>query len=561
VTSKTSDWVIQEIGMAVGRGLDVILLVENGIRDPGGLQGDIEYIPFEREHPEKSFNKILEMLSVLAPKATSQLAITSDATAAPEEEVARPSDDDYLSAPEATWSRGRYEMAAMSAIGMGAEERLRVITEGYKATDDASVDDNSITWDAMIEYFRLFIGKGGKLDRLKDIAEKHPNSARTLSYLATIYDTFNQHTLSADTYMRAYAAADKPQKKAEFAGAAVKQFSISNQSERMTETLKILRKISSETPSTEAELLNSIIDLAERDKNQDAELAALERLLELEPDNHNNRFNLAFKHSDHGNNELAIYHYQMIPAAERSAMAWNNLGAAFDQLSFPAKAVESFKRGSEMGETLAMSNLANKLLNVGFVEEAQANLDKALAASGTPHKNVGYVLTALQDVPEEEEKKQSKLAENVRPRVAFLQQLGLAVASNEPENVGETWQAPDCVLNVSRDGNFVKFSGSFERANPLGGLIGALGGPIAASSKSKLKLVYSGVMRGRAVFGMMSREREGATLMESAGANMKALMFFSEDGNELFVMEKADTDNPTYERLRRIQLLPTRDST
>ena len=29
--------------MAVGKGLDVILLVENGVRDPGGLQGDIEY--------------------------------------------------------------------------------------------------------------------------------------------------------------------------------------------------------------------------------------------------------------------------------------------------------------------------------------------------------------------------------------------------------------------------------------------------------------------------------------------------------------------------------------
>jgi hypothetical protein len=80
-----------------------------------------------------------------------------------------------------------------------------------------------------------------------------------------------------------------------------------------------------------------------------------------------------------------------------------------------------------MGETLAMSNLANKLLHVDFVEKAQANEDKALAASGTPHKNVGYVLTALQDVPEEEEKKQSKLAENARPRVAFLQQLGLAI--------------------------------------------------------------------------------------------------------------------------------------
>lgn len=39
---KTSDWVIQEIGLAVGRNLSLILLLENGCRKPGGLQGDVE---------------------------------------------------------------------------------------------------------------------------------------------------------------------------------------------------------------------------------------------------------------------------------------------------------------------------------------------------------------------------------------------------------------------------------------------------------------------------------------------------------------------------------------
>ena len=32
---KTSDWVIQEIGLATGRGLELILLVEDGVRRPG----------------------------------------------------------------------------------------------------------------------------------------------------------------------------------------------------------------------------------------------------------------------------------------------------------------------------------------------------------------------------------------------------------------------------------------------------------------------------------------------------------------------------------------------
>jgi len=35
---KTSDWVIQEIGLAIGRSMNIILLVENSVRKPGGLQ-------------------------------------------------------------------------------------------------------------------------------------------------------------------------------------------------------------------------------------------------------------------------------------------------------------------------------------------------------------------------------------------------------------------------------------------------------------------------------------------------------------------------------------------
>src|SRR5262249_49466208 len=46
--SKTSDWVIQEIGMAIGMGMKTIILQEKGLRSPGGLQGNTEYIEFER---------------------------------------------------------------------------------------------------------------------------------------------------------------------------------------------------------------------------------------------------------------------------------------------------------------------------------------------------------------------------------------------------------------------------------------------------------------------------------------------------------------------------------
>src|SRR6185437_2515950 len=52
---KTSDWIIQEIGLARGRGCKTILLLEDEIRNPAPLLADIQYIRFNRKHPEGSF--------------------------------------------------------------------------------------------------------------------------------------------------------------------------------------------------------------------------------------------------------------------------------------------------------------------------------------------------------------------------------------------------------------------------------------------------------------------------------------------------------------------------
>ena len=54
---KTSDWINQEIGLAIGMKMNLILMVENGMQLPSGLQGSLEYIPFDRQIPEKSFPK------------------------------------------------------------------------------------------------------------------------------------------------------------------------------------------------------------------------------------------------------------------------------------------------------------------------------------------------------------------------------------------------------------------------------------------------------------------------------------------------------------------------
>jgi hypothetical protein len=48
--------------------MSIIIFLEENVREPGGLYGNIEYIPFSRTNPQASFDKLLQMLLSLSPK-------------------------------------------------------------------------------------------------------------------------------------------------------------------------------------------------------------------------------------------------------------------------------------------------------------------------------------------------------------------------------------------------------------------------------------------------------------------------------------------------------------
>src|SRR6266852_5518639 len=61
-------WVLQESGYALRGGKKLILLREEGVEVPG-LQGDLEYIPFDPENPAEVFSKRSQMINGRLAKA------------------------------------------------------------------------------------------------------------------------------------------------------------------------------------------------------------------------------------------------------------------------------------------------------------------------------------------------------------------------------------------------------------------------------------------------------------------------------------------------------------
>jgi hypothetical protein len=84
IKTKTSDWILQEIGFAVAKNMSLVILLEEGLREPGGIQGNVEYISFSCKSPSEAFPKLLDMIHSLRPTSTKVFSSPSMPEAKPD---------------------------------------------------------------------------------------------------------------------------------------------------------------------------------------------------------------------------------------------------------------------------------------------------------------------------------------------------------------------------------------------------------------------------------------------------------------------------------------------
>lgn len=354
--------------------------------------------------------------------------------------------------------------------------------------------------------------------------------------------------------MAAAEKAKSQETKANLASDAISQFQKAKNEKKVDETLAALRTLAIGKPSLEAILTNTVRAIVEDEEDNSFVVALLERHIELNPDDYDARFQLAFKQSEAGNDAIALHHYNKIPHGERTGITWNNIGAAADQLGLPEKAVAAFTRASEMNETLAMANLGFKLLNIGFQELARDHCAKAIKYP-KPHPNVGNLVTALASIEENERAHQKSVMGSVETQISYLQQLGRAATLATPEAIASEWQGSNCTLKLVRKGNKFTLAGKYERED---GLLAALMMPplgvakaALPTQKSKYSVSYSGQIKGLAVIGEYKHEREGASLLGNA-SETKMFMIIDGDCNEITVFKGMESKEPTIQVFKRI---------
>ncbi|NQV58384.1 MAG: hypothetical protein HQ502_01880 [Alphaproteobacteria bacterium] len=551
---KTSDWIIQEIGLAIGRGLRLILLVESDVRLPGGLQGDIEFIRFERKFPERSFDKILEMITSISPRVSDAPAASADMNLAStkDEPGIDMSGGDSLTTPRSDWKRLDYERAYWLLAIDEDEEGIVRIDGDYLNTDDASNDSNKISWQAYTELVHLEAGNGESFAKLEALARANPENIIILKYLAAGQRHYQDHTKAAATYEAAAAIARNDKEAIQLKGLAAEEYVRADLLENSSAIIDEIMKDFGESGNEELQTLQVLSDLAKLGDEIEANLAYMERIVELDPSDIDTRFSLAHLYAKCGNDDLALLHYLKIPYQQRGSATWNNLGVTFENLSMPAKSVNAYRKAKAKGETLAMSNLANKYISAGLLTEARDECNEAMTFENY-HKNIGSSLTRLTGVPDQEDDTKAERLEKAKPKSDFYKKFGRAASHPDMSKLATRWEGPDCILEVTVNGQIFSATGSYEAKHGL--MAAALLG-VVAGELPRFRIEYTGTVRGRSVEARVTRKQENknpanTSVLGSSTDENKVIMVLTDDKDEISVMEYVSEVVVRYYTLKR----------
>ena len=95
---------------------------------------------------------------------------------------------------------------------------------------------------------------------------------------------------------------------------------------------------------------------------------ALEKALELRPNNTDLLFSTAYSYAKDKFDDLALFHYKQVASlTEDNQGTTNNLGVQYEKADMPIASVENYKKSIKKVKLLASANLAYRYMNAGFL--------------------------------------------------------------------------------------------------------------------------------------------------------------------------------------------------
>lgn len=435
-----------------------------------------------------------------------------------------------LYVPEPSSDLSEFEHQYLFGLARKNEEHSNKVSDAYLATLGPTDLDAKGEWKSFCEFFKLKWTEHGDLARLTALGNEYDTNSTVHARVAQGYLHFDDFKTAQVHFRAAIECTDDRNRKIGFLGELARISQKQGNSEEMSAIVAEMRDLV-DSPETEELLLTKLADLSDWYKDDVLKAAMLERELSIDPTDTSKRFDLAYLHSQTGNEALSMFHYEKIPANQRNGTVWNNLGVAYRHFSLSGKSIIAYRKSAEKGETLAMSNLAYEFMGSGFLSEAEELLKEA-QKHPSYHDNVASALVRLKEIPEEETKTHEDKLKGVSSKSDFLSHVGEHLWQRAPEDGPKTMIDPDCELDVRIEGESFVATGTFQKnESPL---VNALAGISSPPTTETYNVEYRGRFVGRVAIGERSkknnRSKSTASTLLGIAANTQKFIIVIPDG-------------------------------
>jgi tetratricopeptide (TPR) repeat protein len=269
-------------------------------------------------YPQASFDKLLQMLGTLMPRSA---PIVSDIEAKPATSD-KPKDEvetEESLEPQLSWDQDEYDQAAFQAILFRRDAAIFDKIDAAYRESPLNKGGGLAIWEARIEWSRMLADQKADFDKIKRAVRADPNNSKVHNYLANGYAWYGEHLLAAQAYESASEHATSESNKLSFLISAAREYALAEQKARSNEIIEKIKLKLPDDPELTRSLLSYLKEQAELDKEEQFQLAVMEEIVALRPTDTAARFSLAYQHSQVGNVDMALYHYQKIWPAPGSA--------------------------------------------------------------------------------------------------------------------------------------------------------------------------------------------------------------------------------------------------
>ena len=515
----------------------LIIFHREKLYSPGDFKNEDNYMRTQDMPYSKAISGVLAPHDE-SPQSAPPRIVETQQPAISDDTVANSEGNEWLK-PNASWTTKKYEIAYRFAVIGKNHDVISDIDKKYRNTEQFHHDDNAVAWEASCMLAHLKYGGVANLDAFRILVQRNATSARAIGSLADALMYFGRHNDAAQAFEKAVEHEKNAKRKLLYIQKAAVAYAEAGNRAASSHALGSIRDLLARDSISEDEALRAVKEIAKVSKWSQLELSALERILELNPSDAEARFSLAYRHSEIGNHSLALMHYMAIPNNVRDAYAWNNLGVALDHFHIYGKAVESYRESKELGETLAMANLARRFLGAGFLAEARAECESAMGPKNYD-KSVPEALVRVQEISTEENDKVRIVTTDAKPASEFLARFGQATIGARSSPTGERWLGPDCELVVEESGPSFCAAGYYERSE--GGTLGnVLVGGFLRPPPRKYVVEYKGQRYGMAIDATVTRRPTNDTTVPSILGSIldekRVLLILAEDGSHVDAME------------------------